>query len=88
MRPIDKIKRAQVPTYLEHYIPFNSGSTRGRLFGHREYVVYSYDTVICKVDKITDEVIYFDAAFYSNTTSFIQNLCKEIFITREVQSYE
>ena len=76
---IDKIKRQQVGTYLLHMIPFNAGTARGRVMGRKLYEVWSYDTLIGRVDMATRDVLYFDDTDYSATTSFIQNKFREIF---------
>ena len=76
---IDSIKRNQVGTYLLHMIPFNAGTARGRVMKRKLYEVWSYDTLIGRVDMTNRDVLYFDDTDYSATTSFIQNKFREIF---------
>lgn len=81
MTPIDKLKREQVGTYLQHMIPFNAGSARGRVMRRSNlYEVWSYNILIGRVDIATRDVLYFDDTDYSATTSFIQRKFREAFI--------
>ena len=82
---IDSIKRNQVGTYLLHMIPFNAGTARARVMKRKLYEVWSYDTLIGRVDMTTRDVLYFDDTDYSATTSFIQNKFREIFF--EIKEY-
>ena len=82
---IDNIKRNQVGTYLLHMIPFNAGTARGRVMESKLYEVWSYDTLIGRVDMTNRDVLYFDDTDYSATTSFIQNKFREIFF--EIKEY-
>ena len=49
------------------------------------YEVWSYDTLIGRVDMTNRDVLYFDDTDYSATTSFIQNKFREIFF--EIKEY-
>ena len=82
---IDSIKRNQVGNYLLHMIPFNAGTARGRIMKRKLYEVWSYDTLIGRVDMTNRDVLYFDDTDYSATTSFIQNKFREIFF--EIKEY-
>ena len=82
---IDSIKRNQVGTYLLHMIPFNAGTARGRIMKRKLYEVWSYDTLIGRVDMTNRDVLYFYDTDYSATTSFIQNKFREIFF--EIKEY-
>ena len=53
---IDSIKRNQVGTYLLHMIPFNAGTARGRVMKRKLYEVWSYDTLIGRVDMTNRDV--------------------------------
>ncbi len=86
MTPIDKIKHEQVGSYLQHMIPFNAGSARGRVMSRSKlYEVWSYNILIGRVDIATRDVLYFDDTDYSATTSFIQRKFREVFI--EIQEF-
>ena len=72
------IKQKDILGMLLNKKPFQASNVFATINERGEYVVYSYQTVILTI-KEDDTVIYFDEAFYSATTSKLQNKIKEAF---------
>lgn len=72
------ITQKQVDSYLSNKKPFQASNIFATTNERGEYVVYSYQTVILTV-KEDGTVSYFDEAFYSATTSKLQNKIKQAF---------
>ena len=58
--------------------PFMASNIFATINKHKEYVVYSYQTVILTV-KEDGTISYFDEGFYSATTSKLQNKIRKAF---------
>lgn len=72
------ITQKQVISFLQDKEPFQASNIFAIINERGEYVVYSYQTVILTI-KEDDTVIYFDEAFYSATTSKLQNKIRKAF---------
>ena len=72
------ITQKQVASFLASKKPFQASNIFATINEHGEYVVYSYQTVILTI-KEDDTVSYFDEAFYSATTSKLQNKIRKAF---------
>lgn len=72
------IKQTDVASYLASKKPFQASNIFATINERGEYVVYSYQTVILTI-KEDGTVIYFDEAFYSATTSKLQNEIRKAF---------
>lgn len=72
------IKQKDVLEMLLNKKPFQASNIFATTNERGEYVVYSYQTVILTV-KEDGTISYFDGAFYSATTSKLQNKIKEAF---------
>ena len=72
------VKQSEVLGMLLNKKPFQASNIFATINERGEYVVYSYQTVILTV-KEDGTVIYFDEAFYSATTSKLQNKIKQAF---------
>lgn len=72
------IKQKDILGMLLNKKPFMASNVFATINRHGEYVVYSYQTVILTV-KEDGTVSYFDEAFYSATTSKLQNKIKKAF---------
>ena len=72
------ITQKQVASYLASKKPFQASNIFATINERGEYVVYSYQTVILTV-KEDGTVSYFDEAFYSATTSKLQNKIRKAF---------
>lgn len=72
------IKQKDVLGALLNKKPFQASNIFATINERKEYIVYSYQTVILTV-KEDGTVSYFDGAFYSATTSKLQNKIKQAF---------
>lgn len=72
------ITQKQVLSYLMDKRPFQASNIFACYDNNNSYVVYSYQTVILTI-KEDGTVIYFDEAFYSATTSKLQNKIRKAF---------
>lgn len=72
------IKQTDVAKYLANKKPFQASNIFACLTEASEYVVYSYNTVILRLNS-AGEVMYFDGGYYSRTTSKLQNKIKQVF---------
>lgn len=72
------ITQKEVLGMLLNKKPFQASNIFATINERSEYVVYSYQTVILTV-KEDGTVSYFDEAFYSATTSRLQNKIRKAF---------
>lgn len=72
------IKQTDVANYLASKKPFQASNIFACLTEASEYLVYSYSTIILRVNS-AGEVEYFDNGYYSRTTSRLQNKIKQAF---------
>lgn len=72
------IRQNEVLGMLSNKEPFQASNIFATINEHREYVVYSYQTVILTV-KEDGTVSYFDSSYHSRTTSKLQNKIREAF---------
>lgn len=72
------IKQTDVASYLASKKPFQASNIFACLTEKAEYIVYSYQTIILRVNS-AGEVEYFDGGYYSRTTSKLQNRIKQAF---------
>lgn len=72
------ITQKQVASYLASKKPFQASNIFACLTEAGEYLVYSYQTIILRVNS-AGEVEYFDGGYYSHTTSKLQNKIKQAF---------
>lgn len=72
------INQNQVLSYLMDKKPFQASNIFACLTEAGEYLVYSYQTIILRLDS-AGEVEYFDGGYYSRTTSKLQNRIKQAF---------
>lgn len=72
------IKQTDVASYLASKKPFQASNIFACLTEKSEYVVYSYQTIILRLNS-AGEVEYFDGGYYSKTTSRLQNKIKQAF---------
>lgn len=72
------IKQADVVKYLANKKTFQASNIFACYDNNNSYVVYSYQTVILTV-KEDGTISYFDEAFYSATTSKLQNKIRKAF---------
>lgn len=69
-----KMNYEEVFKALKSLKPFKGNSAYG-MFVNGEYVVFSYETQIAKIDKVGNKQV--NVKFYSTTTSKIQRLILE-----------
>ena len=72
------ITQKQVTGYLTHKQPFQASNIFACMTEKSEYIVYSYQTIILRLNS-AGEVEYFDGGYYSRTTSKLQNRIKQVF---------
>lgn len=72
------ITQTQVLSYLMDKKPFQASNIFACLTEKNEYIVYSYQTIILRLNS-AGEVEYFDGGYYSRTTSKLQNKIKRLF---------
>ena len=72
------ITQKQVVSYLASKKPFQASNIFACLNEKSEYIVYSYQTIILRLNS-AGEVEYFDGGYYSRTTSRLQNRIKQVF---------
>lgn len=72
------IKQNEVINALINKKPFQASNIFACLTEASEYVVYSYSTVILRLNS-AGEVMYFDNGYYSRTTSKLQNKIRQAF---------
>lgn len=72
------VKQTDVAKYLANKKPFQSSNIFACLTEKGEYIVYSYQTIILRLNS-AGEVEYFDNGYYSRTTSRLQNKIKQAF---------
>ena len=72
------ITQKQVTGYLTNKQPFQASNIFACLTEKAEYIVYSYQTIILRVNS-AGEVEYFDDGYHSRTTSKLQNKIRQAF---------
>lgn len=72
------VKQKDVLGMLLNKEPFMASNIFATITERKEYVVYSYQTVILTV-KEDGTISYFDEGFYSATTSKLQNKIRKAF---------
>ena len=72
------VTQKQVLSYLMNKKPFQASNIFACLTENSEYIVYSYQTIILRLNS-AGEVEYFDGNYYSRTTSKLQNKIKQAF---------
>ena len=71
-----KITRSRLRETIERRIPFICSSSVGVVVDGI-YMIFSYDTLICKYSLDTESLIYFNTTYYSRTTSTLQNIIRD-----------
>ena len=77
-RELIVIKQKDVLELLINKKPFQASNIFACLTEKSEYIVYSYQTIILRLNS-AGEVEYFDGGYYSRTTSRLQNKIREAF---------
>lgn len=72
------ITQKQVISFLQDKEPFQASNIFACLTEKGEYIVYSCQTIILRLNS-AGEVEYFDDGYYSKTTSRLQNKIKQAF---------
>ena len=71
-----KITRSRLRETIGRRIPFICSSSVGVIVDG-VYMVFSYDTLICKYSLDTESLVYFNSNYYSKTTSTLQNIIRD-----------
>ena len=72
------ITQKEIAGYLSNKKPFQASNIFACLNEKSEYIVYSYQTIILRLNS-AGEVEYFDGEYYSKTTSRLQNKIRKAF---------
>ena len=72
------LNQKEITNYLADKKPFQASNIFACLTEKSEYIVYSYQTIILRLNS-AGEVEYFDDGYYSRTTSKLQNKIKQAF---------
>lgn len=72
------ITQKQVADFLTNKQPFQASNIFACLTEKGEYIVYSYQTIILRLNS-AGEVEYFDSGYHSRTTSKLQNKIRQAF---------
>ena len=70
-----KIRRSEVKKFIARRAPFICSSSVAVIVDGM-YMVFSYDTLICKYSLDTEALVYFNSKYYSKTTSTLQNIIR------------
>ena len=71
-----KITRSKLRETIARRIPFICSSSVGVVVDG-VYMIFSYDTLICKYSLDTESLVYFNTTYYSRTTSTLQNIIRD-----------
>ena len=71
-----KIKRSELRKFIARRAPFICSSSVAVVVDG-VYMVFSYDTLICKYSLDTEALMYFNSNYYSKTTSTLQNIIRD-----------
>ena len=72
-----KITKRQLREMIEEKKPYIYNSSVA-VIKDNEYIVYSYETLMCVYNLTDNKVTYFNSEYYSRTTSHLQNIIKEV----------
>lgn len=72
-----KIKKSQLKEMISKHNPYMYNSSVAVIKGN-EYIIYSYTTLMCVYDMEQNKVTYYNSEYYSRTTSYLQNIIKEV----------
>ena len=72
-----KINKRQLREMIEKKRPYIYNSSVAVIKGN-EYIIYSYETLMCVYNLVENKVTYFNNEYYSRTTSHLQNIIKEV----------
>ena len=70
-----KIRRSEVKKFIARRASFICSSSVAVIVDGM-YMVFSYDTLICKYNLDTEALVYFNSKYYSRTTSTLQNIIR------------
>ena len=74
-----KINKSQLRKMIENKMPYIYNSSVA-VIKDNEYIIYSYETLMCVYNLDNDKVTYFNSEYYSRTTSYLQNIIKQVLL--------
>ena len=74
-----KINKRQLREMIENKKPYIYNSSVA-VIKDNEYIVYSYETLMCVYNLTDNKVTYFNDKYYSRTTSHLQNIIKQVLL--------
>ena len=72
-----KINKSQLREMINNKKPYIYNSSVA-VIKDNEYIVYSYETLMCVYNLSDNKVTYFNDKYYSRTTSHLQNIIKQV----------
>ena len=72
-----KITKRQLREMIYNKKPYIYSSSVA-VIKDNEYIVYSYETLMCVYNLADNKVTYFNNEYYSRTTSYLQNIIKQV----------
>lgn len=74
-----KINKNQLREMIENKKPYIYNSSAA-VIKDNEYIIYSYTTLMCVYNLVENKVTYFNSEYYSRTTSYLQNIIKQVLL--------
>lgn len=74
-----KINKSQLIEMIENKKPYIYNSSVA-VIKDNEYIIYSYETLMCVYNLTDNKVTYFNDEYYSRTTSHLQNIIKQVLL--------
>ena len=74
-----KINKRQLREMIENKKPYIYNSSVA-VIKDNEYIVYSYETLMCVYNLTDNNITYFNDKYYSRTTSHLQNIIKQVLL--------
>lgn len=74
-----KINKSQLREMIENKKPYIYNSSVA-VIKDNEYIIYSYETLMCVYNLTDNKVTYFNDKYYSRTTSHLQNIIKQVLL--------
>ena len=74
-----KINKSQLREMIENKMPYIYNSSVA-VIKDNEYIIYSYTTLMCVYNLADNKVTYYNNEYYSRTTSYLQNIIKQVLL--------
>ena len=74
-----KINKSQLKGMIKNKKPYIYSSSLA-VIKDNEYIIYSYETLMCVYNLTDNKITYFNNEYYSRTTSHLQNIIKQVLL--------